>query len=76
MSFGGFLDNTTAGGGGDGDGGVVGGGGARIVADIPYNNSMAPGAISHHRLVPPPSLNKSFFNSPGLSLALVISLSF
>ncbi|KAJ8450187.1 hypothetical protein Cgig2_033381 [Carnegiea gigantea] len=47
MSFGGFLDNTTAGGGDDGG---VGGGGARIVADIPYNNSMAPGAISHHRL--------------------------
>ncbi|KAJ8441546.1 hypothetical protein Cgig2_026347 [Carnegiea gigantea] len=71
MSFGGFLDSS-GGCGGDGDGGGGGGGsgGARIVADIPYisSNSMTPGAISQRLL--PPALNKSFFNSPGLSLAL------
>ncbi|KAA8520591.1 hypothetical protein F0562_014847 [Nyssa sinensis] len=62
MSFGGFLDNSSGGGGG---------GGARIVADIPYsnNNTMPSGAISQPRLASP-SLAKSMFNSPGLSLAL------
>ena len=61
MSFGGFLENTSP-----------GGGGARIVADIPYNNNnnMPTGAIAQTRLVSP-SLTKSMFNSPGLSLALV-----
>lgn len=58
MSFGGFLDNSS------------GGGGARIVADIPYSNNMATGAIAQPRLVSP-SLAKSMFSSPGLSLALV-----
>ncbi|GLT84529.1 hypothetical protein SLE2022_027540 [Rubroshorea leprosula] len=57
MSFGGFLDNNS------------GGGGARIVADIPYGNNMAAGAISHPRLVSP-SLAKNMFSSPGLSLGL------
>ncbi|GLU00609.1 hypothetical protein SLE2022_179620 [Rubroshorea leprosula] len=57
MSFGGFLDNSS------------GGGGARIVADIPYSNNMAAGAIAQPRLVSP-SLVKNMFNSPGLSLAL------
>ncbi|KAJ4830177.1 Homeobox-leucine zipper protein ANTHOCYANINLESS 2 [Turnera subulata] len=61
MSFGGFLENSSPGGGG---------GGARIVADIPYTNSNMPtGAIAQPRLVSP-SLTKSMFNSPGLSLAL------
>ncbi|KAJ6940310.1 hypothetical protein NC651_006455 [Populus alba x Populus x berolinensis] len=60
MSFGGFLENTSP-----------GGGGARIVSDIPYNinNNMPTGAIAQTRLVSP-SLTKSMFNSPGLSLAL------
>lgn len=63
MSFGGFLENST------------GGGGARIVADIPYNNTndinnMPTSAIAQPRLVTQ-SLTKSMFNSPGLSLALV-----
>ena len=58
MSFGGFLDNSS------------GGGGARIVADIPYSNNMATGAIAQPRLVSS-SLAKSMFSSPGLSLALV-----
>nr|UER43262.1 ANL2.2 protein [Populus tomentosa] len=59
MSFGGFLENTSP-----------GGGGARIVADIPYNNNNMPaGAIVQPRLVSP-SITKSMFNSPGLSLAL------
>ncbi|KAK7340185.1 hypothetical protein VNO77_20881 [Canavalia gladiata] len=69
MSFGGFLDNKQ------------GGGGARIVADIPFNNGsnrnnnsisddrMPSGAISQPRLATP-TLAKSMFNSPGLSLAL------
>ncbi|XP_061359240.1 homeobox-leucine zipper protein ANTHOCYANINLESS 2-like isoform X2 [Gastrolobium bilobum] len=69
MSFGGFLENKS------------GGGGARIVADIPYSNginhnnnsinndTMPSGAISHPRLATP-TLVKSMFNSPGLSLAL------
>ena len=59
MSFGGFLDNSS-------------GGGARIVADIPYSNSnnMPTGAIAQPRLLSP-SLAKSMFSSPGLSLALV-----
>jgi hypothetical protein len=61
MSFGGFLENTSP-----------GGGGARIVADIPYNNNNMPtGAIVQPRLVSP-SITKSMFNSPGLSLALVL----
>ncbi|XP_052194190.1 homeobox-leucine zipper protein ANTHOCYANINLESS 2-like [Diospyros lotus] len=65
MSFGGFLDTNSGG----------GGGGARIVADIPYNNNsnMPSGAISQPRLVSP-SLAKSMFNSPGLSLALQTSM--
>ncbi|KAK7294993.1 hypothetical protein RJT34_17894 [Clitoria ternatea] len=66
MSFGGFLDNKQ------------GGGGARIVADIPFSNGsnsisndrMPSGAISQPRLVTAPTLAKSMFNSPGLSLAL------
>ncbi|CAL5381755.1 unnamed protein product [Camellia sinensis] len=63
MSFGGFLDNHS------------GGGGARIVADIPYSNNhnMPTGVISQQRLVSP-SLAKSMFNSPGLSLALQTSM--
>ncbi|XP_010278578.1 PREDICTED: homeobox-leucine zipper protein ANTHOCYANINLESS 2-like isoform X2 [Nelumbo nucifera] len=55
MSFGGFLDSGS-------------GGGARVVADIPYSN-MPAGAIAQPRLLSP-SLAKSMFNSPGLSLAL------
>ncbi|KAJ9171332.1 hypothetical protein P3X46_014717 [Hevea brasiliensis] len=59
MSFGGFLEK-----------GSPGGGGARIVADIAYSSSNMPtGAIAQPRLIPP-SLTKSMFNSPGLSLAL------
>ncbi|XP_021904309.1 homeobox-leucine zipper protein ANTHOCYANINLESS 2-like isoform X1 [Carica papaya] len=65
MSFGGFLDSST------------GGGGARIVADISYGNhnhhnagaNMPSGAIAQPRLLSP-SLTKSMFHSPGLSLAL------
>ncbi|XP_020219711.1 homeobox-leucine zipper protein ANTHOCYANINLESS 2 [Cajanus cajan] len=64
MSFGGFLENKQSGGGG------------RIVADIPYSNGsnhsndiMPSGAISQPRLATP-TLAKSMFNSPGLSLAL------
>ncbi|KAJ7951093.1 Homeobox-leucine zipper protein like [Quillaja saponaria] len=62
MRFGGFLDNSS------------GGGGAKIVADIPYSNCndndrMPSGVISQPRLVTP-TLAKSMFNSPGLSLAL------
>ncbi|KAJ6675415.1 HOMEOBOX-LEUCINE ZIPPER PROTEIN MERISTEM L1 [Salix viminalis] len=61
MSFGGFLDNTSP-----------GGGGARIVADIPYNNSSMPtgGAIIAQPRLLSPSITKPMFNSPGLSLAL------
>lgn len=68
MSFGGFLD---------GGGGGGGGGGARIVADLPYTNNsggggnMPSGAIAPPRLITQ-SLTKSMFNSPGLSLALVL----
>ncbi|TXG62803.1 hypothetical protein EZV62_009797 [Acer yangbiense] len=58
MSFGGFLENSSS-----------GGGGARIVADIPYSNNMPTSALTQPRLVSP-SLTKSMFNSPGLSLAL------
>ncbi|PIA49557.1 hypothetical protein AQUCO_01300387v1 [Aquilegia coerulea] len=61
MSFGGFFDNSSNGGGG-------GGGVGRVVTDLPYSN-MPAGAISQSRLVAP-SLTKSMFNSPGLSLAL------
>ncbi|XP_027349905.1 homeobox-leucine zipper protein ANTHOCYANINLESS 2 isoform X2 [Abrus precatorius] len=68
MSFGGFLEKKQ------------GGGGARIVADIAYNNGsnhnnsisndrMPSSAISQPRLATP-TLAKSMFNSPGLSLAL------
>ncbi|KAJ7962320.1 Homeobox-leucine zipper protein like [Quillaja saponaria] len=62
MSFGGFLDNSS------------GGSGGRIVAEIPSSNSndndrMPSGVISQPRLVTP-TLTKSMFNSPGLSLAL------
>ncbi|KAK3194878.1 hypothetical protein Dsin_026188 [Dipteronia sinensis] len=57
-SFGGFLENSSS-----------GGGGARIVADIPYSNNMPTSALTQPRLVSP-SLTKSMFNSPGLSLAL------
>ncbi|XP_021849370.2 homeobox-leucine zipper protein ANTHOCYANINLESS 2 [Spinacia oleracea] len=78
MNFGGFLDSSGAG----AEGGGGGGGGAKLVTDISYNNNMPPGAITHHqqqqlqqqqqqRLVGPTSINnKSFFNTPGLSLAL------
>ncbi|KAL5863573.1 hypothetical protein ACOSQ3_001087 [Xanthoceras sorbifolium] len=61
MSFGGFLDNSSS-----------GGGGARIVADIPYSNNMPTSALAQPRLprLVSPSLTKSMFNSPGLSLAL------
>jgi len=63
MSFGGFLETKQS-----------GGGGGRIVADIPYsnnsNNIMPSSAISQPRLATP-TLVKSMFNSPGLSLALV-----
>ncbi|KAG5008346.1 hypothetical protein JHK85_026888 [Glycine max] len=62
MSFGGFLETKQS-----------GGGGGRIVADIPYsnnsNNIMPSSAISQPRLATP-TLVKSMFNSPGLSLAL------
>lgn len=65
MSFGGFLEVKQSGGGG------------RIVSDIPYSNGsnhsndiMPSGAISQPRLASP-TLAKSMFNSPGLSLALV-----
>lgn len=52
------------------------GSGARVVADIPYS-SMPAGAISQPHLLSP-TLTKTMFNSPGLSLALVCpnSLSF
>ena len=62
MNFGGSLENTSPG----------GGGGARFVADLPYNNNnnMSTGAIAQTRLVSP--ITKSMFNSPGLSLALVL----
>ncbi|KAF9616912.1 hypothetical protein IFM89_032874 [Coptis chinensis] len=56
MSFGGFFDNSPNGGG-------------RVVTDIPYSNMPAAGALSQQRLVSP-SLAKSMFSSPGLSLAL------
>lgn len=47
-------------------------GGARIVADIPYNTTtMATGVFAQPRLVSS-SIPKNMFNSPGLSLALVI----
>ncbi|KAK9742912.1 hypothetical protein RND81_03G205100 [Saponaria officinalis] len=80
MSFGGFLNNCGGSSGGSGGGNDVGGSGGRIrVGDISYNNNdnnhsnMSPGAITHSLLVgPTSSFNKSssFFNSPGLSLAL------
>eukprot|EP00262_Sarcandra_glabra_P016232 TRINITY_DN522_c0_g1_i2.p1 TRINITY_DN522_c0_g1~~TRINITY_DN522_c0_g1_i2.p1 ORF type:complete len:797 (+),score=122.76 TRINITY_DN522_c0_g1_i2:449-2839(+) len=54
MSFGGFLESSS---------------GARVVADIPYSN-MPAGVISQPRLVTPPSITKSMFSSPRLSLAL------
>ncbi|KAA8516004.1 hypothetical protein F0562_019183 [Nyssa sinensis] len=63
MSFGGFLDNSS-----------LGGGGARVVTDIPYsNNNMSTGVIAQPRLLSP-SLTKSMFNSPGLSLGLQTSM--
>ncbi|PKI48834.1 hypothetical protein CRG98_030772, partial [Punica granatum] len=75
MSFGGFLDSTTSSSSG---GGLVG----DKAISLPYNNNtgssrkdepssinMPSGAISQPRLVAP-SLAKSMFNSPGLSLAL------
>ncbi|XP_043716143.1 homeobox-leucine zipper protein ANTHOCYANINLESS 2-like isoform X2 [Telopea speciosissima] len=62
MNFGGFFDNSSG----------VGGGGARVVADISYSN-MPAGAIAQPRLVAP-SLAKSMFSSPGLSLALQTSM--
>ncbi|KAB2074490.1 hypothetical protein ES319_A07G156400v1 [Gossypium barbadense] len=49
MSFGGFLDNSSGG----------GLGGATIVADIPFSNMAAAGAMA-----------QNIYNSPGLSLAL------
>ncbi|RZB53605.1 homeobox-leucine zipper protein ANTHOCYANINLESS 2-like [Glycine soja] len=68
MSFGGFLETKQSG----------GGGGRIVVSDIPYNSNngsnhsndiMPSGAISLPRLATP-TLTKSMFNSPGLSLAL------
>lgn len=67
MSFGGFVENNS------------GGGSVRnIAAEISYNNNqrMSFGSISHPRLVTTPTLAKSMFNSPGLSLALVRDLAF
>ncbi|KAK9103390.1 hypothetical protein Sjap_020644 [Stephania japonica] len=81
MSFGGFFDNNSGG------GGV---GGAKVApGEIPFtttntnhnhnhNHNMAAaaagaGAISHPRLLSP-SLTKSMFASPGLSLALQTSM--
>ncbi|XP_057509359.1 homeobox-leucine zipper protein ANTHOCYANINLESS 2-like [Actinidia eriantha] len=58
MSFGGFLDNNSSG----------GGGGARIVADITYSSTTMPTRVLS------PSLAKSTFTSPGLSLALQTSM--
>uniref|UniRef100_A0A2P2MR00 Homeobox-leucine zipper protein ANTHOCYANINLESS 2 n=1 Tax=Rhizophora mucronata TaxID=61149 RepID=A0A2P2MR00_RHIMU len=59
MSFGSFHEN-----------GSPGGGGARIVADIPYSSHYMPtGAVAQPRLLSP-SITKSMFTSPGLSLAL------
>ncbi|KAK9143492.1 hypothetical protein Syun_012892 [Stephania yunnanensis] len=73
MSFGGFFDNNS--------GGV---GGAKVApGEIPFttttnaNHSMAAaaaGAISHHPRLLSPSLTKSMFASPGLSLALQTSM--
>ena len=69
MSFGGFLETKQS----------DGGGGRIVVSDIPYNSNngsnhsndiMPSGAISLPRLATP-TLAKSMFNSPGLSLALV-----
>lgn len=42
---------------------------ARVVADISYTN-MPAGAISQPHLISP-TLTKTVFNTPGLSLALV-----
>ncbi|KAB2074489.1 hypothetical protein ES319_A07G156400v1 [Gossypium barbadense] len=53
MSFGGFLDNSSGG----------GLGGATIVADIPFSNMAAAGAMA-----------QNIYNSPGLSLALQPSI--
>lgn len=77
MSFGGFLENKSGSGSARND-----------VSDIPYNDvtttnhtnnnnddRMPFGAISQPRLVTTtPTLAKSMFNSPGLSLALVRDL--
>ncbi|XP_043691343.1 homeobox-leucine zipper protein ANTHOCYANINLESS 2-like isoform X2 [Telopea speciosissima] len=60
MNFGGFFESSS------------GVGGARVVADIPYSN-MPAGVIAQPRLVAP-SLAKSMFTSPGLSLALQTSM--
>ena len=68
MSFGGFLDNNWGGSGGGA------GGGARIVADIPYSNGGSNENRMATSLVTAPTMAKSMFNSPGLSLALVRSL--
>ena len=80
MSFGGFLDDKSG----------SGGARINNFSDIPYNNNnvtnttttnnnnndrMPFGAISQPRLVTTtPTLAKSMFNSPGLSLALVRDL--
>ncbi|KAF8412309.1 hypothetical protein HHK36_000270 [Tetracentron sinense] len=60
MNFGGFGGSSS------------GGGGARVVSDMPYSN-MPTGSIAQPRLVAP-SMAKSMFRSPGLSLALQTSM--
>ncbi|MQM20256.1 hypothetical protein Taro_053274 [Colocasia esculenta] len=62
MSLGGFLDSSSA--------------GARVVADIPYGSTaaaMPAGVMSQARFLAP-SLPKSIFSSPSLSLALQTNL--
>ncbi|RYR24558.1 hypothetical protein Ahy_B02g058062 [Arachis hypogaea] len=84
MSFGGFLDNNSGGGDDGGGGGGVrniveipynnGGGGTtknNIINNDNNRTTMPSGAISQPRLLTTtPTLAKSMFNSPGLSLAL------
>lgn len=71
MSFGGFLENTTTS-STNPPSAVVGGGGRILAADIqPYTNNMPTSALTQPPRLLSPSLSKSMFNSPGLSLALV-----